>query len=123
MSIGHHQELALFFVTNLARDNPLILGVPWLQTHNPDIDWPAMRLLFSSDHCRRNFIPPRLLTSEAYAPSIPKPRLRAVSSNHKPPTVEDDPDCLPKLRRGQTQIPYKSPTVHDCSHPGTNTPS
>jgi reverse transcriptase-like protein/integrase-like protein len=123
MSIGHHQELALFFVTNLARDNPLILGVPWLQTHNPDIDWPAMRLLFSSDHCRRNCLPPGLPTSEAYAPSIPKPRLRAVSSNHKPPTVEDDPDCLPKLRRGQTQIPYKSPTVEDCSDADTNSPS
>ena len=123
MSIGHHQELALFFVTNLARDNPLILGVPWLQTHNPDIDWPAMRLLFSSDHCRRNCLPPGLPTSEAYAPSIPKPRLHAVSSNHKPPTVEDDPDCLPKLRRGQTQIPYKSPTVEDYSDADTNSPS
>ena len=123
MSIGHHQELALFFVTNLARDNPLILGVPWLRTHNPDIDWPAMRLLFSSDHCRRNCLPPGLPASEAYAPSISKPRLRAVSSNYKPPAVEDDPDYLPKLRRGQTQAPYKSPTVEDCPDADTNSPS
>jgi hypothetical protein len=123
MSIGHHEELAFFFVTNLARDNPLILGVPWLQTHNPDIDWPAMRLLFSSDHCRQNCLPPGLPTSKAYAPSIPKPRLRAVSSNHKPPTVEDDPGCLPRLCRGQTQIPYKSPTVEDCPDTDTNSPS
>ena len=87
MSIGHHRELALFFVTNLAHDNPLILGVPWLKIHNPDIDWPAMRMLFSSDHCRRNCLPPRLPTSEAYAPSTPRSSLRIVSSNYKTPKI------------------------------------
>jgi hypothetical protein len=33
-----HSERALFAVTGLGKQN-LILGLPWLQKHNPEIDW------------------------------------------------------------------------------------
>lgn len=45
---GQHQETALFFLTNLAKSTPLILGLPWLQRHNPYVDWTAMTLTFLS---------------------------------------------------------------------------
>jgi hypothetical protein len=38
IAIGNHKELSLFFVTTLSKSTPLILGLPWLQHHNPSID-------------------------------------------------------------------------------------
>ena len=35
---GKHTELLRCFVTKLGGDS-LILGLPWLRKHNPDIDW------------------------------------------------------------------------------------
>ena len=47
---GVHQEDILLFVTpGLHYD--IILGIPWLQKHGPDIDWTNTSILFKSDHC------------------------------------------------------------------------
>lgn len=54
LQIGNHSELAFFFIINLSKDTPLILGIPWLQKHNPHIDWPSMTLMFKSEYCREN---------------------------------------------------------------------
>ena len=48
VTVGTHQEPCLFFVTDLSPDTPIILGLPWLQRHNPAIDWSQMSLTFSS---------------------------------------------------------------------------
>jgi hypothetical protein len=53
MLIGGHEENCLFFVTRLSPDTPLIFGLPWLQRHNPTIDWAEMSLTFNSWYCRR----------------------------------------------------------------------
>ena len=30
----------------------VVLGLPWLQEHNPAVDWKAMKVLFASKRCR-----------------------------------------------------------------------
>ncbi|KAI1007441.1 hypothetical protein K3495_g780 [Podosphaera aphanis] len=57
MTIGSHEEISFFYVTQLGPDNPLILGIPWLQLHDPLIKWPNMKLLFCSSHCHQNCLP------------------------------------------------------------------
>ncbi|EAQ88892.1 hypothetical protein CHGG_05511 [Chaetomium globosum CBS 148.51] len=46
------QTPALFFVTDLSPETPVILGLPWLQRHNPAIDWASLSVTFNSDYCR-----------------------------------------------------------------------
>jgi hypothetical protein len=41
---GEQQITQQFYVTNLGRDH-IILGYPWLQEFNPEIDWEKGRLL------------------------------------------------------------------------------
>lgn len=57
--IGDHQEHLFFFVTTLSAENPIILGLPWLQRHNPEIDWDSLRLRFT-DRCQGRCLPPHL---------------------------------------------------------------
>jgi hypothetical protein len=51
--INQHQELLSFDVAPIANYS-LILGMPWLSTHNPQVDWPSGLLIFRSQHCRNN---------------------------------------------------------------------
>ena len=44
--IGAHQERLQFYITSLAPENPVILGLPWLSRHDPAIDWKNLRLTF-----------------------------------------------------------------------------
>lgn len=52
LAISNHEELCLFFVTDLSADTPVILGIPWLQRHNPAIDWENLSLSFTSAYCQ-----------------------------------------------------------------------
>jgi hypothetical protein len=36
--IGVHQERLQFYITSLASENPVILGLPWLSRHDAPID-------------------------------------------------------------------------------------
>lgn len=47
----NHQELIQFQVLNL-HGVDLILGKPWLDHHNPHIDWPTNKISFVSDTCK-----------------------------------------------------------------------
>ena len=49
MNIGSHYELLFFLVTKLGSD--IILGYPWLQKHNPVLDFSANTIFFRSTHC------------------------------------------------------------------------
>jgi transposase InsO family protein len=48
MVIGNHFEVINFDITNLG-EYDVVLGVPWLRKHNPDIDWQAGSMVF--DRC------------------------------------------------------------------------
>lgn len=58
---GNHNELLSFF-TFPSPDTPLILGYPWLQRHNPHIDWAGKKItswsLFCLVNCLRSAVPP-----------------------------------------------------------------
>ena len=50
MNVKNHTERGLFFVTQLGH-YPVVLGVKWLQIHDPSISWVHNSLTFSSPHC------------------------------------------------------------------------
>lgn len=57
---GNHNE-SLSFFTFSSPDTPLILGYPWLQRHNPHIDWAGSKIaswsLFCLANCLRSAVP------------------------------------------------------------------
>jgi hypothetical protein len=106
--IGNHRELGLFFIANLARDTPLIFGLPWLRRHNPMIDWAALTLTFSSNYCCKFCLPKDLLSCQAVTiPDKIKP-LETVSLG------EPDPIHIQKISPKATYKQYKPPSVEDC---------
>jgi hypothetical protein len=88
--IGNHEELCLFFVTDLAADAPLIFGLPWLRRHNPAIDWSVPEISFSSAYCRQHCCPPWL---DPRAPLIPN---RAAAFHDLPIPGEPSPNPPPR---------------------------
>ena len=48
VQIGNHSECCLLYVTTLVPSTPIILGPPWLQKHNPSIDWTSMAVRMDS---------------------------------------------------------------------------
>jgi hypothetical protein len=48
----HREVLPTFVVPGLKYD--IILGMPWLKWHNPDINWSTENVTYSSKHCRRH---------------------------------------------------------------------
>lgn len=50
MKIGCHSEEIVFDIVTLGH-YPVILGVPWLKTHDPTTLWSKHRLIFSSPSC------------------------------------------------------------------------
>lgn len=92
MKIGHHVEEAVFLVTKLGRDTPLILGLPWLKLHDCSTHWAAMTLSFQSHYCRQHCLPkglPAFLAKAPPAPPLPAAATRLSSTNYRPPSVED----------------------------------
>jgi hypothetical protein len=55
MYINKHVEELFLDVMSLGQHD-LVLGVPWLKTHNPSIDWPTGIVDFDSEHCVRRCI-------------------------------------------------------------------
>ena len=55
LMVSDHWEQLQFFITTLSDENPVILGLPWLQKHNPAIDWATLCLTFRErcDDCRQ----------------------------------------------------------------------
>ena len=52
---GVHLESATMFVTSLGHF-PIILGLPWLKLHAPNVEWKTGKIQFDSDFCRNNCI-------------------------------------------------------------------
>jgi len=105
--VGNHSELLSFFVAELAAEHPVILGIPWLAKHSPNINWIDRSLTF--DKCLDNCFPHgRAL--------LPAPTIRKPSSNYKPPTVEDaeeEDEAYPELDDQGEVIPEETPEHDD----------
>lgn len=61
LTSGNHRE-TITLHTVASPDSPLILGYPWLQRHNPHIDWSGDKVaswsLFCLAHCLTSALPP-----------------------------------------------------------------
>jgi hypothetical protein len=53
MTISGHSEMLTFDVAPLGKHN-VILGLPWLQQHNPIIQWSNRKLTFALDYCEKH---------------------------------------------------------------------
>ena len=50
---GDHESEELFYQVDMTGYD-LIFGLPWLEEHNPHIDWRDRTMLFESEHCYAN---------------------------------------------------------------------
>jgi hypothetical protein len=53
MTIGGHSEMLTFDVAPLGKHN-IVLGLPWLQQHDPIVQWSSGKLTFALDYCERH---------------------------------------------------------------------
>src|SRR5260370_23550153 len=56
LRIGVHEEWIIFYVAPI-RVHALVLGLPWLQFHNPTINWERAQVQFNLDHCNSHCLP------------------------------------------------------------------
>ena len=53
MKVRNHTETLTFDVTPLGKHN-IVLGLPWLQWHNPMIHWTSGKVTFTSNYCEEH---------------------------------------------------------------------
>jgi hypothetical protein len=53
MGMGGHWELVGFDVTDIGKHD-VILGLPWMKEHNPEIDWASEQLKFTRCSCKKD---------------------------------------------------------------------
>ena len=56
MKVGAHEERITLDVAPLG-SHSLILGLPWLQAHNPTINWSTGHTQFNLQHCNDHCLP------------------------------------------------------------------
>jgi len=90
MQVGLHKETALFYFTKLATATPIILGIPWLRSHDPKVIWSTPSLTFNSAYCLTQCI---TASTPVFTPLVsntdePPSGLRdSTSPNHVPTTT------------------------------------
>jgi RNase H-like domain found in reverse transcriptase/Reverse transcriptase (RNA-dependent DNA polymerase)/Integrase zinc binding domain/Chromo (CHRromatin Organisation MOdifier) domain len=62
LGISTHSESIVFHATHLGHYQ-VILGIPWLRKHDPQITWSQHRLRFSSEFCLSNCLDPSISTA------------------------------------------------------------
>jgi hypothetical protein len=53
MAVSHHSKILTFNVAPLGGHN-IVLGLPWLQQHDPQLQWSSGKVTFTSDYCEQN---------------------------------------------------------------------
>ncbi len=81
LTFGDHEETIPLYITKLQHANPVILGYPWLQLHNPAIDWAAGSLEFNATCCQHRCLKIRTIQPHPANNPSPKPSL---ASEHPP---------------------------------------
>lgn len=101
---GQHEETALLFLTKLADATPVILGLPWLQRHNPSVDWTAMTLTFNSRYCQTNCLPWTLKSTPAETTPGSKIPPLSLTSIGPLPTYRAPPE------KDEMEVPSSQPS-------------
>lgn len=88
LQIGAHRETISLFTTPLAEENPVILGIPWLQKPKPAVDWNTLDLKL--ENCGLRCLPPGAPTLAPRAMgNSPRTTEAAAHTNYRPAAVED----------------------------------
>jgi hypothetical protein len=58
---NHHETIKLHYIT--IGNSPIIVGLPWLKRHNPNIDWKEGRVIFDSTRYAREYLNASLHTT------------------------------------------------------------
>jgi hypothetical protein len=61
----YKEEIRLHCIT--IGNSPIIIGLLWLQKHNPNIDWKEGKITFDSEKCGKNYLP-----TSPHAMTVPK---------------------------------------------------
>jgi hypothetical protein len=74
---NHHKTIKLHCIT--IGNSPIIVGLPWLRRHNPNIDWKEGRVTFDSTRCTRE-----CLDASLYATTVAEKRgYRTILPGHR----------------------------------------
>jgi transposase InsO family protein len=115
LAINDHKELHSPFLISQLSFHPIVLGIPWLQRHDPTIRWGPRTFTFDSSFCQKHChlpstpttvqalqeLPPRLDQEDSQTYDFQKVSLRAMTMYTKRPntqlfstTLEDIEDAL-----------------------------
>jgi hypothetical protein len=90
----HTEREAFLFVTNLSH-YPIILGIPWLKLHDPELKFGKGTMLFNSLYCQKNCNTPLQPTRIHAVPDVPpKERPENVVRPVATPVLSTAPDKL-----------------------------
>jgi hypothetical protein len=70
MTIGGHSEMLTFDIAPLGKHN-IVLRLPWLQQHDPIVQWSSGKLTFALDYCERHCLEIPVSTFLNQQPIIP----------------------------------------------------
>ena len=79
VSGNHHKSISLLVISSPL--SPVVLGYPWLKTHNPQIDWVTGRVISWSTHCLSHCLG-----------SAQSPRASELGSATAPPNLSSVPE-------------------------------
>ena len=79
VSGNHHESISLLVISSPL--SPVVLGYPWLKTHNPQIDWVTGQVISWSTHCLSHCL------RSAQSPRVPE-----LGSTTAPPDFSSVPE-------------------------------
>jgi transposase InsO family protein len=83
----HHQQNMMFYVTQLA-NYPLVLGMPWLKQHDPQVGFAAHTLTFNSQYCQKFCNVPDRPTKTRALHDVPR-KFRQGMQNETPDALKN----------------------------------
>ena len=99
MAVGNHSKTLTFNVALLGGHN-IVLGLPWLQQHNPQLYWSSGKVMFSSDYCEKH-----CLAQPASTFLNQQPLLRPVPTDGETTSAELDPIPVEEVELFAIDIP------------------
>jgi hypothetical protein len=108
-SIGPFSEIELFHLLTLAAYD-LILGRPWLDRHNPDVDWPNNRMGLTYESKRYTLVARTLKpleNAEAHILALSTVELSSVEEGGQNAKVSRSVDISGEAVTGQAKTPSR----------------
>jgi len=105
MAIGNHSETLTFDVAPLGGHN-IVLGLPWLQQHDPQIHWSSGKVTFALDYCEKHCL--ALPVSTFFSQ---RPLIRTSETVENIPDAELDPLTAEEIELYAIDIPERLQSI------------